>query len=130
MTAVVVTTIGNVVQPAPTVSTLKKYGLVLDDWPRLLAEAGHQCPICRRRWPEVRLVIDHEHVERWRFLVPEERRKFVRGVVCVRCNMRFLVPGMTASIAVRMGTYLIQYGQRRPANYTPPPRKKKRRRYK
>lgn len=75
-------------------------------------------------------MIDHEHVERWRFLPPEERRKFVRGLVCVRCNMRFLVPGMTAAYAVRMGTYLMQYGQRRPASYVPPPRRKKRRRSK
>lgn len=111
---------------APSLACVKRYGMSLEDWWALANKQSRVCVICRRA-PKGQLVVDHEHVPGWRRYPPEVRRQFVRGLLCFRCNWRFMAKGMTAQFAIRMGQLLMEYGLRRPLNLPPPPKKKRRR---
>lgn len=112
-------TTGNI--PVPTPATLAKYGLDEPAWRALGAVQGWRCPVCQRRPPEVRLVIDHEHVKGYRQMPAAERRLYVRGLLCVRCNYRFVPQGVTGEIAQRIATYLDGYAARRASQRAPEP---------
>lgn len=70
-------------------SIKKMYGLTIDDWDRMLIEQFGRCgnPACGvsltgRKEPHV----DHVHVDGFAQMPLEEKRKFVRGLLCHRCN--------------------------------------------
>lgn len=65
-----------------------KYGLNLDKFAELLAAQGGRCDICRTMEPGGRggWKVDHKHVEGYKDLSPEEKRKLVRGLLCDSCN--------------------------------------------
>lgn len=94
--------------PAP--STLKRYGLTLEDWMTLYERQEHRCPICGRLFDEtVKPCIDHLHVPRWKKLKPEERKKYVRGLLCIYDNQRILPKGMTLQKAMNLVVYLQEF---------------------
>jgi hypothetical protein len=95
----------------PTPPTLKRYGLTEDDWLELLAGQGWVCAVCLRR--VVTWNTDHEHVARWKTLPPEERRRYVRGVLCIHCNYRKVPSRQDAAEAARVAAYLERYEARR-----------------
>lgn len=99
-----------IVTPAP--STLRRYGLTLVEWLRLLASQGWVCPICERG-TGVRWATDHDHVVGWKRMAPEIRKTFVRGVLCIRCNWKRVDSRMSAAEAQRIATYLKRYEARR-----------------
>ena len=78
----------------PARSTLRRYGLSLAGWLEIIrrdvvgldGETTWVCPVCGVYPPTGRTVVDHRHVRGWKKLAPEERKKYVRGVVCVTCN--------------------------------------------
>jgi len=95
----------------PSQSTLMKYGISRMDWLTMLARQGWKCAICRRirgRWN-----IDHEHIPGWSKLAPEERKIYVRGVLCWYCNKEIVPSNLTARDAKNMSTYLAKYEARR-----------------
>ena len=100
---------------APTTATLKKYGLTADAWLALLAAQGWVCPICDRDAARVRLNTDHEHVPGWRLLPPEERVRYVRGVLCVHCNYRLVPSRMGSAQAEALLAYVRAYEARQAA---------------
>lgn len=110
----------------PTPATLKRYGLTLQEWLDMAAAQGYTCYICHRA-PKGQLVIDHEHVIGWKKYPPEIRKLCVRGLLCFRCNWRFIPKGMTAQFAVRMAQMLMEYGRRRPVLPAIPKKTRKRR---
>lgn len=65
---------------------MKRYGLTLDDWQAILRRQGFGCAVCGDRDKPV--VTDHEHVRGWAKMPPEERKTFVRGLLCRFCNHR------------------------------------------
>ena len=93
----------------PTAATLQKYGLTAEAW---LLLAGDQCFICEQSWDTVDPVVDHKHVAGWRKLPPEERKKWVRGVISRNCNFKFVPRGMTARRARRVSEYLARFEKR------------------
>lgn len=97
-----------------TEKTAKKYGLTQLDWLRLLEAQGWACAVCRRS-KGVTMNTDHEHVKGWAKLPPEQKRRFVRGVLCTHCNYRVVHSNLTASEAARIATYLRLYEERRDA---------------
>jgi len=99
----------------PRPETPKKYGLSMDDWRGILERQGGCCYVCRRVPSSGRLCIDHEHVRGWKRLPPEERRLYVRGLLCFRCNSTFVSRGMTVERAQNIVLYLSEYLARRPA---------------
>ena len=97
--------------PAPV--TLRRYGLTDLEWLALLAAQGWRCPICRKSGAAVRWNTDHHHVPGWAKKVPEERKRFVRGVLCAWCNHRRVHSSMGAVEAQRIADYFKAYEARR-----------------
>jgi hypothetical protein len=98
----------------PAKSTLKRYGMTEADWLQILTEQDYKCPVCERGQTQgvLAMVIDHQHVKLYRKRPPQERRRYVRGLLCNRCNWQFLRRGMTARIASKIATYLLSHEQR------------------
>lgn len=99
--------------PAP--ATLRRYGLTALDWLALLSGQGWRCPVCRKTGAAVKWNTDHDHVPGWAKRTPEERRRYVRGVLCAFCNHRRVNSRMSAAEAARIADYLAAYEARRDA---------------
>jgi hypothetical protein len=97
----------------PSIRTLERYGLDEFEWLQLLADQGWQCPIClqtRGKWNT-----DHDHVPKWKAMLPELRKKYVRGILCWYCNHRRVNSRMSSDEAQRIADYFRAYEQRRDA---------------
>jgi hypothetical protein len=97
----------------PTIATLRKYGLSARRWLRILKRQGWVCAICERVPKSGRWVTDHQHVPRFKKMKPEQRRKFVRGVICAFCNSHCVGRFMTLLKARNVVKYLERYEQKR-----------------
>lgn len=97
----------------PSVATLRRYGLTAEAWLALLAGQGWRCPICRKGSATTLWNTDHDHVPRWKTMPAEERRRYVRGVLCAYCNRRRVNSRMSADEAARIAAYLAAYEARR-----------------
>jgi DNA-directed RNA polymerase subunit RPC12/RpoP len=93
----------------PTKATLKKYGLSEKEWREMLESQHCVCFVCGKEPPGQRLAIDHEHVKQWKKKPPEQRKKYVRGLLCTYCNFRLLRKGMTLEKARKIVEYLENY---------------------
>lgn len=113
----------------PRLKTLKGYGLDESDWVRLCEACSCICVICGKPFEDRPLVIDHEHVKGFkahkklkskdrkktisvRVMPPEERRKYVRGVVHNFCN-RFIRRWLTLERAEAIAAYLREFERTR-----------------
>lgn len=94
----------------PTTETLRKYGLDLSMWRKILFDQGGVCAICRTVPPSGRLCIDHEHVKGWKSMADAEKRKYVRGLLCSYDN-RFKVAKLSLDSAEQVVQYLARYEQ-------------------
>lgn len=98
----------------PSLATLKKYGLTEQDWLHLLQSCNYCCVICERQFGKIygknkrplMPVIDHQHLRRYRYLKPEQKRQAVRGTICNYCNRRRVGRGMDLKIARNVVKYL------------------------
>lgn len=99
----------------PSLATLRRYGITALEWLELLARQGWRCPICLKHARLVKLNTDHDHVPRWKYMAPDERRRYVRGVLCAYCNHRRVNSRMSALEARRIADYLAAYEARRAA---------------
>lgn len=97
----------------PTGATLRRYGITAKDWLELLKGQGWRCPVCLKGGPTVRWNTDHDHVPGWKRRPPEERARYVRGVLCAYCNHRRVNSRMPADEAQRIADYLTRYEERR-----------------
>lgn len=104
----------------PTLSTMNRYGLTVPGWSELVErtmlknEAGNfVCPVCLNEPKDGKTVIDHEHVAKWKKMLPSERKKFVRGIVCAGCNYFILGRQLTWSKAAGAASYLGAYEARK-----------------
>lgn len=104
----------------PTLGTLRSYGLDESDWVRLCRACGCVCVVCGKEFGDRPLAIDHEHVKGFRarknkrakkghmikvrVMPPEDRRKYVRGVIHNFCN-RFIRKWLT----VERGRAIVAY---------------------
>lgn len=96
----------------PTPGTLRRYGLTADDWLAILKRQGGVCAVCRTVPTSGRLVTDHEHVKGWKKLPREERRRYVRGILCFFCNHNYVGRRITVFKAENVAEYLRRYAQR------------------
>lgn len=90
-----------------------KYGLTLQDYQKLLKAQNGVCFICGHPPKTRALSVDHEHIKNFKKLPPQEKQKYCRGLLCFRCNHRFMSRGMSEHIAQRLLVYLQQYGRKR-----------------
>lgn len=99
----------------PSLATLRRYGLTADEWLALIKAQGWRCGVatCGKRGGGVRWNTDHDHIPGWPKLPPEERKKYVRGVLCPWCNHRRVNSRMRAIEAQAIADYLAAYEARR-----------------
>jgi hypothetical protein len=102
----------------PSQATLKKYGLSAEDWLTILEEQSWVCPIMGTVPSTGRFVIDHEHVVGWSGMPPEERKKYVRGIVSWYANHAYLGRGISVERAANVLQFLTRYETRRPPRGT------------
>lgn len=102
----------------PTAGRLRLYGLTAPAWVAILERQGWGCAVCGKVPPSGGMCTDHEHFKgwrkAWRKLTPEQRRGFVRGILCPWCNGKLLGWRVTTEKAARVLAYLKQYDRRRP----------------
>lgn len=96
----------------PTEKTLRRYGLTSRDWLVILKRQGGVCFVCSKVPPSGRLNTDHEHVKGWKKLPPEERRRYVRGILCPWCNGKLIGWRVTLAKAEALVIYLRDYHAR------------------
>jgi Recombination endonuclease VII len=97
----------------PSPPTLRRYGLTEEDWLALFEAQGWKCPICLRSGARLTMNVDHQHVPQWKHMPPEERRRYVRGILCVFDNYRRVHSEMGAEEAQRVADYFKAYEARR-----------------
>lgn len=95
----------------PRKTTLDKYGLTVDDFTEILNSQYGVCAICGRK-PNGRWNIDHYHCKGWSKKPPEERKKYVRGILCWVCNRYYAGRGITVERATNLVRYLTQFERR------------------
>ena len=96
--------------PSPAVRTLRKYGLTEHDFRMRVIHQGGVCAICGQvptRW-----VVDHEHKRGWKRMPAEKRVRYVRGLLCWRCNYFFMAKGITVERAQNVVRYLQEFKER------------------
>ena len=64
----------------------RKYGLTPQQYARMLKLQGGRCKLCHREPKTRRLDVDHDH-----------QTKRVRGLLCFRCNHRWVAQNTAAS---------------------------------
>ena len=98
----------------PKKATLSKYGLSLEEWQEIAARQGYVCAVCKKLTKTGRLCIDHFHAPKWKKMPPEERKKYVRGILCFLCNTTFVGRGVTVDISKGVVAYLEAFELVRP----------------
>lgn len=99
----------------PTRATLRRYGLDLGDWLIILERQGRTCGGCPYVPASGILHIDHEHVRGFAKMPPDEKRQYVRGLACWRCNSVPLRRGATPTNLRKAADYLDRYLESRAA---------------
>jgi hypothetical protein len=90
----------------------RQYGLTPAEF---LAMAANGCQACGAQpKPGRSLHVDHEHVKGWKAMLPEERRQYVRGVLCWHCNSVLRVR-VTVEQLRALADYLQRYFERKGA---------------
>jgi len=79
----------------PSTATLKKYGLTSHEWLFILANQDYKCAICKNSLEDRRCNTDHYHVIGFKKMKPEEKKKYIRGILCWTCNKLIVGRGVT-----------------------------------
>ncbi len=101
----------------PSDVTLRKYGMSADDYANQLYAQDFKCPICERsplRATDglMHLVVDHFHARGYKKMAPEQKRKNVRGLVCITCNRYLVNKNVTIAKAEKAIEYLRNFQAR------------------
>lgn len=96
----------------PLKSTLDKYGLSESDWVELFKQQGEVCLICKKESKTGRYVVDHAHIKGYKKLPPEQRKKYVRGILCWWDNKQIVGRGVTIEKLQNAITYLENFNNK------------------
>ena len=99
----------------PLKATLRKYGLTAEDWLKILNSQGGVCAVCKNIPDNGRLCTDHEHVKGWKKLAPEQRKLYVRGLLCYFCNHWYVGRAINVFKAKNTLVYLEAFEKVRPS---------------
>lgn len=98
----------------PTKSTLNRYGLSESEWQQMADNQNGRCFVCEKEPKKGRLCIDHDHAKNWKKMPPEQRKLYVRGLLCWFCNHHFLCRGISVQKSKRVTLYIENYEARKP----------------
>lgn len=99
----------------PSKKTLDRYGLSLEEYTELLERQKYKCGICGKdpgihsKTGRLKLAIDHEHIKNWNKLDPNERKKYVRGLLCTYDNLFVANKNLSLVKAEQLVKYLKKY---------------------
>lgn len=65
------------------------YGITLKEWQDIKDNQKGVCWICKGLPKSGILCVDHLHIKGYKKMIPEEKRKYVRGLICFTCNTAF-----------------------------------------
>jgi hypothetical protein len=65
------------------------YGITLFDWQDMYENQERVCWICKAMPKNNVLCVDHIHIKGYKKLLPEEKKKYVRALLCFQCNTAF-----------------------------------------
>ncbi len=65
---------------------MKTYGISHHEWLAIYGRQLGVCAICKTLPGTGRLCVDHIHVKGFKVMKPEEKRKYIRGLLCFMCN--------------------------------------------
>jgi len=68
---------------------MQTYGLSLDEWEEIFEKQEGTCWICRTIPKSGILCVDHLHLRGYKKLDLEDKKKYVRGLLCFSCNTAF-----------------------------------------
>lgn len=67
-----------------------RYGLTLKLYQEILKNQGNRCAVCGSESPGskkyIRFCVDHEHVPGYEEMLPEDKIRYFRGLLCRCCN--------------------------------------------
>ena len=86
----------------------RTYGITEREYNKLLKLQKGVCALCGNPPKNVSLHVDHVHVVGFKKLPPEEKRKFIRGILCFRCN-KFKVGRLDYEWSKKITDYLEKY---------------------
>lgn len=89
------------------------YGITPEDYWSTLEKQGSVCAVCGTDKCETdrQFAVDHEHVEGYETMIPEEKGKYFRGLLCNTCN-RWRVAKNDLDTARKIVTYLEQHSSK------------------
>lgn len=64
----------------------KTYGITLEDHTEMRSRQNYQCYICNVSETETNLCVDHIHQLGFKKMGSEEKKKYIRGLLCYMCN--------------------------------------------
>lgn len=65
------------------------YGITYEEWQQMLKDQNNVCWMCKVMPNNGILCVDHLHQKGFKKMPPEEKRKYVRGLLCFSCNTGF-----------------------------------------
>lgn len=68
---------------------LRTYGITLADWKAIHKAQKGVCGCCKTLPGKGILCVDHIHVKGFKKMPLEEKKQYVRGLVCFLCNTSF-----------------------------------------
>lgn len=98
----------------PKEQTLRKYGLTSDEWLFLLSRQHYCCAICGNSLHDKRCNTDHFHVKGFKKMKPEQKKLFVRGILCWTCNHLIVGRGVTIQRLEKALEYMRAFEARMP----------------
>lgn len=103
----------------PTKTTLKKYGLDEAQWVKIYLNQAGLCACCEKPfWDSEKdeklrnSYVDHQHVPNYKKLPPENKRQFIRGILCFQCNRLLNQKSNTVEKLKKAVVYLERYETR------------------
>ncbi len=64
----------------------KTYGITFADWEVLFKKQHKVCAICKTMPKSGILCVDHIHIKGFKIMPSEEKRQYIRGLLCYMCN--------------------------------------------
>jgi hypothetical protein len=96
----------------PSAKTLAKYGLAEAEFVAMAEAQAGACRVCENEPRNGRLCIDHLHVRGWKAMPPEQRKLYVRGLLCFFCNHYYVGRAITVRKARNVVDYLEDFEAR------------------
>ena len=88
----------------------RSYGITEAEYNSMLKKQKGVCALCGSPPKAVSLHVDHEHVKGYKKLSQAEKKQYVRGILCYRCN-KFKVGRLDLEWARKILEYLETHGR-------------------